>query len=186
MSVTSPAPLPGWLVRLERWVAILSGAAAGVAALTCLVCLAVVCYAVATRYFFNRPQAWSDEVVGWLLVGVVMLAMPEAQRRGRHIGVDWLVDKWTGAKKRLVMGAGALTVAAVAGLLIAQGWETVAFTRMVGLVPDNLPQVPLWLVQALIPLGGVLLLIVALHQIVRWACGQMPIEEERQQPDTHE
>jgi TRAP-type C4-dicarboxylate transport system permease small subunit len=46
--------------------------------------------------------------------------------------------------------------------------------------------VPLWLVQALIPLGGVLLLIVALHQIVRWACGQMPIEEERQQPDTHE
>lgn len=185
MSPDPSPPLSAWLERAERCVSILSRAAAALAALSSLACLALVCYAVATRYFFGRPQAWTDEVVGWLLVGVVMLAVPEAQRQGRHIGVDWLVDKWTGARQRLVLGTGAASVAIVAGLLVAQGWEMVVFTRMIGILPNTLPQVPLWAIQALVPLGGVLLLIVALLQIARWMHGLMPVEERRE-ADSHE
>src|SRR3712207_7614979 len=47
----------------------------------------LVCYSVVMRYFLGRPQPWVDEAVGWLLVVIVMLAIPEVQRRGDHIGI---------------------------------------------------------------------------------------------------
>lgn len=138
------------------------------------------------RYLFNMPQSWSDEAVGWLIVAVVMLAAPEAQRRGENIGVDWLVDTWTGAKRRAVIGLGALSVAICAVVLIREGWETVAFTRMIGIKSNQLPEVPLWAVQALIPLGAALLLLVALVQILALLRGREPRDYERREFDAHE
>jgi TRAP-type C4-dicarboxylate transport system permease small subunit len=167
----------------ERLVAIVSLAGQAIAALACLACFALVCWAVAMRYFFNSPQSWSDEAVGWLVVVVVMLAAPEAQRRGENVGVDWLVDSWTGARRRAVIGLGSLSVAIVAAVLIWEGWETVAFTRMIGIKSNQLPEVPLWAVQALIPIGGVLLLLVAIVQIGVLLRGREPDGYERREFD---
>ncbi len=124
------------------------------------------------RYFFNQPQSWSDEVAGWLMVVVVMLAMPEVQRRHEHIGVDVLTEKLRGGKARLAAVWSTLSVITTASLLIAEGWETVAFTRLFGIRSPGLPDAPLWAVQALIPLGGVLLLAVALVQLVAHLRGE--------------
>src|SRR5262245_14488805 len=172
--------------RLERAAALASRVAEGVAAVACLGCLALVCYAVVARYVFGRPQAWTDEAVGWLVVALVMLAVPEAQRRGENIGVDWLVDRWTGAKRRAVIGLGAAAVAVTALVLIREGWETVAFTRMVGMVSNQIPEFPLWAVQALIPLGAALLLLVAIGQVAAWLAGREPKDYELREFDTHE
>jgi TRAP-type C4-dicarboxylate transport system permease small subunit len=171
---------------LERIVAIVSKVAQAIAAIACLACFALVCWAVAMRYLFNVPQSWSDEAVGWLVVALVMLAAPEAQRRGENIGVDWLVDSWTGAKRRAVIAFGALSVAAVALVLIHEGWETVTFTRMIGIKSNQLPEVPLWAVQALIPIGAALLLLVAVTQIIVLLRGREPRDFERREFDAHE
>jgi TRAP-type C4-dicarboxylate transport system permease small subunit len=171
---------------IERIAAAVSRVAQGLAAVACLLCLALVCYAVVARYLFGRAEPWTDEAVGWCVVALVMLAVPEAQRRGENIGVDWLVDKWTGARRRAVIGLGALSVALTALVLIREGWETVAFTRMIGIVSNQIPQVPLWAVQALIPLGAALLLLVAIAQIAAWCAGREPEDYEAGRFDAHE
>jgi TRAP-type C4-dicarboxylate transport system permease small subunit len=163
------------LAVFEATVGVLCRVGQGLAALSCLACLALVCYGVAARYFFGRPQPWVDEMVGWLVAATVMLAAAEAQRRGENIGVDFLIERWTGAKRNAVLGIGAICVAIVGGMLLVEGIETVAFTRMLGITSNVLPEWPYWAVQALVPLGGALLLLVALMQVIRWATRRDPI-----------
>jgi TRAP-type C4-dicarboxylate transport system permease small subunit len=179
--MTKPAPRPSpasgrgsALARLESAAALLSRVFEQVAGLACLLCFGLVCYAVATRYFLNRPQAWTDEAVGWLVVVTVMLALPEAQRRGEHIGVDLLLEKSRPAARRVLSLVGLLFVLITGGMFVQQGIETVLFTRMVGIASNELPELPLWAIQALIPLGGVLLAVVALVQFAAWLSGREP------------
>jgi TRAP-type C4-dicarboxylate transport system permease small subunit len=166
------------LALFEATVGVLCRIAQGLAALSCLACFALVCYGVAARYFVGRPQAWVDELVGWLVAATVMLAAAEAQRRGENIGVDFLIERWTGAKRNAVLGMGAVCVAVVAAMLLVEGIETVTFTRMLGITSNVLPDWPYWAVQALVPVGGALLLLVALLQIARWATRRDPIGAE--------
>lgn len=151
----------GWIVRI----------ATGVAALATLVGFGLVCYVVTARYFFGRGPSWSDEVGGWLVVALVMLAVAEAQRRGEHIGVDLLLERTTGRPHRLLKAFGTLCVGATAAVLVWQGWETVAFSQMIDARPLSIAEMPLWMVQALIPLGAALMLLVTLIQLAGLATG---------------
>lgn len=172
--------------RVEAAIALVSRAAAAIAGLACLMALAMICYAVAMRYFFGRPQGWTDEAVGWLIVVAVMFAVPEAQRRAEHIGVDALLGKATARMRRALLAFGVLAVALTAIILISEGWEMVAFSRMIELKAIGIPEVSLWLIQIFVPIGGVLLLIVALGQLFCHAVGLDPEGPEPGALDAHE
>jgi TRAP-type C4-dicarboxylate transport system permease small subunit len=150
-----------------------TGARLGAAAL--LAGFAIVIYGVACRYFLGRPQSWPDEVAGWMVVATVMLAAADAERRSEHIGVDALVLKLPRRARRWATAAAALSVAAVAYFLVDEGLEMVAFSHMLGIVSNRLPQVPMWTVQSLVPIGGALLLAAAIANIVRaWRDRERP------------
>jgi TRAP-type C4-dicarboxylate transport system permease small subunit len=170
----------------ESAVAVVSRVAMAIAGATCLITLGMVCYAIGTRYFLNRPQAWSDEAVGWLVVVTVMLALPEAQRRGEHIGVDALTERLGPRGQRFAAFAGVVTVAIIAYLFISEGIETVMFTQMIGIVSNVLPEIPLWAVQAFIPIGGALLLLVTLSQMFCHLAGIAPRTVHKTRPDAIE
>jgi TRAP-type C4-dicarboxylate transport system permease small subunit len=163
---SAPDALAAAIRAAEFVVRLASQAAAGLAGLACLACLGLVCYGVAARYFWGRPQPWSDEVVVWLVVACVLLATPEAQRRNEHIGVDALLEKASGRVRHWMLLFGLAAVAATALTLLIEGIEMVAFTRLLGLRPLVNPEMPLWLVQALLPLSAGLLLAVVAVQIV--------------------
>lgn len=186
MTMAETGPLARFLRQAEAAVSVLSRAAAAIAGAACLACFALVCYAVAMRYFLNRPQSWTDEAVGWLIVITVMLAVPEAQRRGENIGVDAIVEKSQGRLRRAFLAFGAATVLATAAILINEGIETVAFTRMIGMKPMSLPDWPLWAIQAFIPVGAALLLLVALIQFACWVVGLEPRGIDTTRIDAHE
>lgn len=171
---------------VEAAVALVSRGAVAVAGLACLATLAMVCYAVAMRYFLNQPQGWTDEAVGWLIVVAVMFAVPEAQRRAEHIGVDVLVEKAPARRRRLLLGFGVLAVAVTALILIREGWEMVAFSHMVGLKSIGIPEVSLWSIQIFVPIGAVLLLFVSLGQLLCYAAGVEPEGPEPDALDVHE
>lgn len=171
---------------VERAAAIVSRIALALAGAACLTTLGMVCYAIIMRYFFNQPQSWTDEAVGWLVVVTVMLAIPEAQRRGEHIGVDALTERLGPRGKRWAAMAGVVTVAIVAYLFLTEGIETVAFTRMVGIVSNVLPDIPLWAVQALVPVGGALLLMVTAAQLLCYLAGIEPRTAHKTKPDALE
>jgi TRAP-type C4-dicarboxylate transport system permease small subunit len=145
----------GWLARL----------AGGLAAAATFATLLLIGAAVLARYVLGLPQPWMEKVGGWLVVALACLAAAEVQRRGEHIGVDIFTERLAGRWRRLTDLIGLLSVAAVAAVLVAAGWETVAFSRLVGLVTE-VGGIPTWWVQVVLPIGGALLLIMAAAQIL--------------------
>ncbi|NKC32813.1 TRAP transporter small permease [Falsiroseomonas selenitidurans] len=158
---------------VERAVGLVARFAGALGAVLTVLCVALVGYAVGMRYLLGQPEPWTDKVAGWLVVGVVMLAAPEAQRRFEHIGVDVARSR---LGPRLAWAAhllGTLSVAAVAAVLLDAGIEMVEFSRMIGMMTD-LEGVPAWWVQALLPVGAALLLLVALAQSLLLLLGLAP------------
>ena len=182
----SRTPLQRAARAFEGIVALISRTALAIAGVTCLATLAMVCYAIATRYFFNRPQSWTDEAVGWMIVVCVMLAVPEAQRRNEHIGVDALTEKLDARGKRWAALLGIVTVAIVAYLLVSEGIAMVSFTHTIGIVSNVLPEVPLWAVQSFVPIGGALLMLVTLAQLACLLAGIEPRAVHKTRPDALE
>lgn len=157
----------------EAAVAALSRLAAALGAVCGLVCFCLVCASVAWRYFLGAPQPWIDHVAAWLVVAVVMLAAGETQRREEHIGVEVLTNRLRGAARRAARLLGTASVAAVAAILLREGIETVAFSRMIG-IATNVEALPLWWVQLFVPIGGALLLVVSLAQLLLLLAGAEP------------
>ena len=171
----APGSAPQRAVRLlERAVALVSQAALVLAGVTTFAIFVLVTSSVVARYFFNAPQPWIDEAVGWLLVMSVMLSLPEVQRRGDHIGIDFLATRLSGAGRRPLILFGLATVLAAGIIFVVEGIEMVEFSRMIGVLSNQIPEVPLWAVQALIPLGFVLLLLVAATQFLCVMLGLRP------------
>lgn len=167
-----------------RLAAFLARAAVALGGVAVLLCFALVCYAVAMRYFLNAPVTWSDEVTGWLVVAVVMLGVADAQVRGEHIGVDLLTDRAGPVLRRWLGFLGAALTAIAAALIAWKGVEMVQFSAMLDLRSNTLGAAPLWIVQTLVPLGGFLLAGVALAQLLAYAAGRDPLPRDEAAAET--
>jgi TRAP-type C4-dicarboxylate transport system permease small subunit len=154
-------------------VAFISRAGGVLGALATIICLGLVAWSVGMRYLLGSPQPWIDHVAGWLVLALVLLGAPEAQRRFEHIGVDVAIGRLGPRLTRFVHLLGVLSVATVAVVLLMAGLEAVEFSRMVGLMTD-IEGVPEWWIQSLLPIGAALLLLVSLAQALALILGQEP------------
>ena len=177
---TARAPLP--VMVLDRVSAAVGWLGVAVSALCLLASLGLVAYGVAMRYLANRPVPWTDELVGYLLVAIVMLAAADALRRGEHIAVDVLTERLGERGKRLTAAFGLVSVLAAAAALVVEGWATAAFSRMLGIVSTGYLEMPIHLPQALIPLGGVMLGLAAVTALARMAAGLPPLDPPHHEP----
>lgn len=57
---------------------------------------------VVSRYFFNAPTVWSEELAIFCFVWSTMLAVPVAFFRREHIVIDFALNALPGAARRLV------------------------------------------------------------------------------------
>lgn len=131
------------------------------AALAMLASLVLVCYAVFERYVLDTPMPWTDELVGYLLVAMVMLAAGDALLQGEHISVDIVTERLSGSGRRFVLRIGLVAVALVGALILLQGLGMIRFDRMVGLRSNGELAAPMWIPHVFIPIGGGLLLAAA-------------------------
>lgn len=159
------------VMRLDAVVGGLCWLALAVGALALLASLGMIVYSVAMRYVFNAPQVWVDDLVGFSLVAIVMLSAADVMRRGEHIGVDLLTNRLGDAGRRVAEVWSLLAVLVTAVFFVVEGWETVAFSHMLGVVTHGHVEIPLYLVQLLLPGGGVLLALAALMALARVALG---------------
>jgi C4-dicarboxylate transporter DctQ subunit len=150
-----------------RGVDLLCRAAVWLGALVALAMAGLLGYAVVLRYLLNRPQAWTDELVSYLVVLLVMLAGAEVMRRGEHLAVDLVSARLPAAWRRGVEIAGLLSVLLVCGVLVVSGWEMTAFSKMVDLRSTGHLALPVWWVQATIPAGFLLIGLAALVRLLR-------------------
>jgi TRAP-type C4-dicarboxylate transport system permease small subunit len=177
--MSGPAKSPA-LRALGRAVRMLSAAAMGVAALSLLVSFVLIGWAVVARYAFNAAPVWVDEVVGFALVAIVMLAAAQTLRRDEHIGVDLLVTRLSGAGRRAARVWAAAATGIIAVVLIVNGWGTAQLARQLGLLTEGSLEWPTWWLMMLMPVGGALLLLAAIEALWRAAVGADPVE-----PDEH-
>ncbi len=159
------------LRALGQVVRVLAGAGMAVAAASLLLSLCLIGWAVVMRYGFNAAPVWVDEVVGFLLVAIVMLAAARTLRQGEHIGVDLMVDQLTPRARGWAQAWAALAVGLVASVLIVNGWGTASLARMLGLVTDGNLEWPTWMLMLLMPVGGCLLLLAAIEVCWRALAG---------------
>jgi TRAP-type C4-dicarboxylate transport system permease small subunit len=133
-----------------------------VMALSALALLAlplITAYDVTLRYVFHAPTIWATEISIYLLQFAVFMTPGALLANGDHLRVTFWIENRTGMVRRWAEVAVALAVLPYAAALIWFGtsYAQRAFDR--GMLSPTLLQVPLWIVYALIPLGGVLLVL---------------------------
>lgn len=157
--------LPGPMPAFESWVTLLTNIAFALATLCVLIDLLLLGASVTARYIIGKPLIWGDEIVALSLTTITMLAAPKVLLDHGHIEVDILTDHARGTMALIARCWSSLAVLAVACLLMFNGWTTAMFSRMIGLLTEGYLELPLWMFQLLLPLGGALLMPVAFLQL---------------------
>ncbi len=149
-----------------RIIGYISIAAAVVSAFLVVLTLSITGYSVFQRYVLGTPLTWTDELSGFLVVGMVMLGAAETLRRGEHISVDLLSSKATGNRKTVLGVWAYLTTAFVSAVIAISAWEAVEFSWKIGVYSDGYLEAPLWIPQSVLLFGAILLCAMAIGRLL--------------------
>ncbi len=127
----------------------------------------LVGYSVVTRYFFNNPQPWIDELTGYLMVATALLGAAETLRRREHINVDLAAGRLGPAGKRVLEIFGLLAVMILSLLMVISGIDMVVFSYSMDLYSIGYLELPIWIPQTVVPVGFGFLGLVAAIQLCR-------------------
>lgn len=136
------------------------------AAITIVMALSIT-YSVFQRYILNTPQVWTDELMGYLMVALVMFGLGETVRRGDHINVDLFTARLGPRGQAVARVWGLAAMIAVAAVLLVRSWDMIAFSRMVGLLSDGYLAVPIWIPQSSLLIGFSLMILASVNQMLR-------------------
>jgi TRAP-type C4-dicarboxylate transport system permease small subunit len=118
---------------------------------------AIVLTEIVTRNLFNFSFQISDEVGGYIVVGLTFLALPVCQARQAYHHVMFIQARLPRrAREVLNLGFDLLSLAFCLVLVWQLAWQTVQ-TWQSGDIAPTLLATPLWIPQAVMPLGCVIL-----------------------------
>jgi len=146
-------------------------------ALLVIATMAVVGYSVVLRYIFGEPQVWTDELVSFWLVAIVMLGAADVLRRGEHIGIDLVTNLLPPHMQTWADVWGLVSVIIFSIVLSISGWKMVDFSWSVGLLSDGYLELPMWIPQTFIPIGFALMGLAALHRLLQKISARKPKAE---------
>ena len=136
------------------------------AAITVVMALSIT-YSVVLRYVFNTPQVWTDELMGYLMVALVMFGLGETVRRGDHINVDLITSRLGPRGQALARIWGLAAMIVLAAVLLVRSWDMVAFSHMVDLLSDGYLAMPIWIPQSSLLIGFSLMILASVNQMLR-------------------
>ena len=170
-TMAASPPAPALITVIGRIIGALTSVGMAISAAGILISLALITWSVVMRYVFHSPPAWVDDVVGMLLVAIVMLAAGSVLRRGEHIGVDVLTS-CAGKRGKFWTQVWSSMATALTGLLmVINGWDTAMSSKMIGITTTGHIEIPVYWLQLLLPLGGLMLMLVSLEALARLAAG---------------
>jgi TRAP-type C4-dicarboxylate transport system permease small subunit len=168
------SPLARAALRLAHAVSWLSRGAAVLAAALMVYVLAHILYEIVLRVFFASSTFVLDEFVGYAVGAMTFLALAHTLDHGTHIRVDLAIGRLRGRARRIgelfsVVATFAVTLFALSAL-----WKTWMRNIERGAVSESVAEVPLWIPQAGLILGLVLLLLQLFAYAVRLVLGETP------------
>lgn len=141
----------------SRLAALVGGLFGALSAILILVVLALTFANVAGRYLLGAPILGAEEATGFLVVAIVMFGAAEAYRRGDHIRIDILTGRLGPKGQARLDALSHLAVIGLSAALTVTGWHTVTFSRAFGAYSSGYLELPMWIPQSSLVIGGVLL-----------------------------
>ena len=143
------------------------------AAILVAVEILVLLAGVISRYGFNRPLTWSDELASILFLWLAMLGAVIALRRSEHMRLGFLVSL---AAPRLRAFVEALSTVTVLVFLLAIMWPALDYVGFQQLITTPALEIPDAYRVAAIAVGAALMLLIATTRLIeRAGVGQIVI-----------
>jgi C4-dicarboxylate transporter, DctQ subunit len=158
--------VPPLLDRIERLIDRITAFGAAIGGVFIGVMTVIVTYAVVTRYLFNRPIGWSEEISIYLMIWAVYLGTAYTFRGGGHIGVDLLMNTLPPKAKPYFHCFHYLAGLLFLALLFVKGIEMVRLSILL----DNRSlaiDFPIYLAELSVPLGAALLMMQLLLKLIK-------------------
>ena len=142
------------------------------AGLLVLALIALINVEIVSRYIFNTSTLFADEYGGYALVWICLLGFAYALRTDQFLSVDAFASRLPPAGRSFSVLLGAIVGICVAGLLAYSTYRLTASNLRFGSVSIQPSATPLWIPQAILPLGFGWLCIVYVQIAVRTLLGQ--------------
>jgi C4-dicarboxylate transporter DctQ subunit len=144
---------------VARIVAAIDVATQHLATVTLLLAVVLNFTNVVGRYGFSAPIAWAEEVMLFMMVGIVFLGAVAVSREGRHIRMDVIVTLMPPAWQQRFDKLAAVVEIAVAAAVTYLAYPLVHMLAMFD-QRSQAAELPLYIPQSLIPIGFALMAIV--------------------------
>ncbi|GIN40986.1 MULTISPECIES: TRAP transporter small permease [Heyndrickxia] len=126
----------------------------------------MIFYEVISRSFFNHPTSWATEMSIYSIIGSCFLGSAYAVRTYSHITVDLLINNVNDNIKTILA-----YISNALGLIFSliftfYGYEHSMKSLELGVTSASLLRIPMYLPEMLLPVGGVLMCLAFILQIV--------------------
>ena len=149
----------------------LANGSGAVAALTILAMCLLITGAVVMRYVFGFPLVWVPEIVGYLMVALIFLALGETMLAGGHIKIDLFISRIPKRPRDLLELSTLILSTGVTGFFSWHGVKTMLRSYEYGRSDAfGALNTPLYLPQAAIPIGLIILTLVLVLLVCRKLC----------------
>lgn len=148
------------------WLAInLNRVAITVAEIALFILMLTTVYAVVARYVFRSPSVYAMEVSIYILLLLAWCSVGWVHHENRHVSMEALNVKLTGRWKRAteIISQGSILI--FCAVLVWAGSNIVITAIERNYRSSSLLKFPLWVAYVLIPVGGLLLGLVALRRL---------------------
>lgn len=153
--------------KLHRFLNLLNNVMAGIAATMVIFMMLAISYSVMMRYIFNRPVAWIVEISSYLMLYITFLGTAWLLRREGHVGIDLFTGHLSPKQRRVLRSVTSVGGATVGFVLTWKGiLITIDYFRR-GVMAMDILNTPQYLLMAIIPVGGFLLMIEFILRIFR-------------------
>jgi TRAP-type C4-dicarboxylate transport system permease small subunit len=124
----------------------------------------VVFSQVVSRFVFNAPFSWSEELARYLQVWLIMLGSAACLRKGLHLAVDYAVHSLPDAPKRTLHLISLAAIMFFLGVVFVSGISLIAAT-----LSQRTPalQIPIWVIYLAIPVGSLLMLLESIDLVLQ-------------------
>jgi TRAP-type C4-dicarboxylate transport system permease small subunit len=162
--------------KLDRFLDLLNSVMAGIAATMMIFMMLAISYSVMMRYLFNRPIAWIVEISSYLMLYITFLGTAWLLRREGHVEIDLFTGHLSPKQRAVLRSVTSVGGATVGFVLTWKGvFITIDYFRR-GVMAMDILNTPQYLLMAIIPVGGFLLMIEFILRIFRF--GRIGIQED--------
>jgi TRAP-type mannitol/chloroaromatic compound transport system permease small subunit len=121
--------------------------------------IAIVCYDIVARYFFNRPTEWAMELTTHILVIYSILTGGFVMARGGHVNVEILYDRFSLRTKAVLSCITSIFFFSFVGIILWYGWWMAVSSYHYRETSGALMDWPIYPTKFVVPIGSFLLLL---------------------------